>query len=141
MKNLLDDWKDEDNHLILNTLIKAEGNKMSLVIFAIANMLDIPHEPKVDDISKYTLYGNDIDQYKNDNFVIAPSEEVNNDLILEQESDVKRFIATIKLKYTPVEPLLIKFCRGKSHPIYKAIREYGKMIRSIYLLKYINGKN
>jgi TnpA family transposase len=53
--------------------------------------------------------------------------------------DSLRFIATIKLKHTTASQLF-KRLNGysKQHALYRGLKEFGKMIKTVFLLKYIN---
>jgi TnpA family transposase len=50
-----------------------------------------------------------------------------------------RFVATIKLKESKASQLFGRLSSySKSNPFYKALKEFGKIIKSIFILKYID---
>lgn len=53
--------------------------------------------------------------------------------------DILRFMATIKLKEASASVLLKRLSSyAKDHPLYKAIKEFGRIIKSQYILTYID---
>jgi TnpA family transposase len=73
------------------------------------------------------------------NYKILPSRGVHVKLIEENWDDVLRFMATIKLKYTPASQLLKRLSSyAKEHPLYKALKEFGRIIKSLFILTYLD---
>ena len=53
--------------------------------------------------------------------------------------DILRFIATIKLKRSTASQLLSRLnSYSKQHKLYQALKEFGKIIKSGFILKYLN---
>ena len=60
-------------------------------------------------------------------------------IIEEQWDQILRFIATIKLKETTASQLFRRLSSySKQHPLYRALKAFGQIIKSIFLLKYID---
>ena len=56
--------------------------------------------------------------------------------------DILRFIATIKLKRSTALQLLLRLnSYSKQHKLYQALKEIGKIIKSRFILKYLNERN
>lgn len=48
-------------------------------------------------------------------------------------------MGTIKLKYTPASQLLKRLSSyAKEHPLYKALKEFGRIIKSLFILNYLD---
>ena len=48
-------------------------------------------------------------------------------------------MVTIKLKYTPASHLLKRLSSyAREHPLYKALKEFGRIIKSVFLLTYLD---
>lgn len=63
-------------------------------------------------------------------------------LIEPQWNEVLRFIATIRLKVATASQLFKRLnSYSKQHPLYQALKEFGKMPKSLFILKYVDGKN
>ncbi len=53
--------------------------------------------------------------------------------------DILRFMATIKLKHTSASQLFKRLSSyAKDHPLYKALKEFGRIIKSIFILTYFD---
>lgn len=136
---IIEKWENEDNFTVLQSLIKAEGNDTSEIIFAITDLLKIPFTPQIKNIKDHTLYGfKDLADYQNLGYVVLPSAKINQSLIKEQWDNILRLIVTIKTKYSPIPELIQKLSRSKQNPIYLGLTEYGKIIKTTFLLKEIN---
>ena len=72
------------------------------------------------------------------NYIIRPSNQINIDLILEEELNIKRIAASIMLKTGTVSNIVKKLNAMKSNKTRKAIAEYNKILRTIHILKTIN---
>ncbi len=60
-------------------------------------------------------------------------------MIEEHWDDILRFLATMKLKYTSASQLLKRLSSyAKDHPLYKALKEFGRIQKSIFILSYID---
>jgi TnpA family transposase len=52
---------------------------------------------------------------------------------------VLRFITTIKLKEATASQLFKRLnSYSKQHPLYRALKEFGKIVKTIFILKYVN---
>ena len=78
-------------------------------------------------------------KYKAQNYEILPTHTINIKIIKEMYDDILRFIATIKLKRSTASQLLSRLnSYSKQHKLYQAIKEFGKIIKSRFILKYLN---
>jgi TnpA family transposase len=60
-------------------------------------------------------------------------------LIAAHLDEILRFIATIKLKHTTASQLFKRLnSYSKQHVLYRALKEFGKIIKTIFILKYID---
>ena len=70
---------------------------------------------------------------------ILPSRTINTKIIKKYWDDILRFMVTIKLKHTTASQLFKRLSSyAKHHPLYKAIKEFGRIIKSIFILTYID---
>ena len=68
-----------------------------------------------------------------------PSRTINTHLIREHWDDNLRFMATIKLKETSASRLFKRLSSyAKDHPLYQAIKEFGRIIKSQFILTYLD---
>ena len=74
-----------------------------------------------------------------DNYILKPNYQINTACILEEEFNIKRIIASLALKTGTVSTVIKKINNSpKSNKTRKALVEYDKIIRSIYILNYID---
>ena len=80
-----------------------------------------------------------IRKYPSKKFKIRPDHKINLSLIEPYWDEVLRFVATILTKTTAAPQLLKRLnSYSKEHALYKALKEFGRIIKSIYILTYID---
>ena len=128
------------NDVIRSSIHSTDTHGYSELIFAITYLLGISFAPRIKKVGAQKLYSIDtIRKYPKDQFKIRPDHKINFTLIEEHWDDVLRFIATIKTKTTTASQLLKRLnSYTKEHPLYKALKEFGRIIKSIYILTYID---
>src|SRR5919106_640174 len=76
--------------------------------------------------------------YEQNGYRILPYAAIQTELIKEHWDEILRLIATLKLKGTTASQLLKRLSSySRQHPLYRALKAFGQIIKSIYLLKYI----
>jgi TnpA family transposase len=70
---------------------------------------------------------------------IKPSGYIDTELIEAHWDDILRFIATIKLKETTASDLFRRLnSYSKQHALYRALKAFGKILKSIFIVRYID---
>ena len=70
-------------------------------------------------------------------YQIIPSGQINQRIIKEHWDTILRFMATIKLKEATASQLFKRLSSyAKHHPLYRALKEFGRIIKSIFILTY-----
>ena len=60
-------------------------------------------------------------------------------MIKENWDAILRLLVSIKLKHCTASQIFKRLnSYSRQHPVYRAIKEYGKIIKTIYVLRYIN---
>lgn len=94
-------------------------------------------EPKIGSQKIYLI--DSIRKYPSKKFKIRPDHKINLSLIEPYWDEVLRFVATILTKTTAAPQLLKRLnSYSKEHTINKALKEFGRIIKSIYILTYID---
>lgn len=76
---------------------------------------------------------------QNKEYSLVPAATVQVDLISEHWDEILRLIATLKLKETTASQLLKRLSSySRQHPLYRALKAFGQIIKSVYLLQYID---
>jgi TnpA family transposase len=111
------------------------------VAFAFCRLLGFELMPRLKDISRQKLHKVEAGQvFENLEHVMAPK-AINWDLIeLWLDAMVKHAVA-LKLGMADAESILRRFTRNNiQHPIYKALFELGKVIKTIFLCRYLSSE-
>ena len=103
-------------------------------------MLGLTFAPRLKQLDRQRLYSfKKRKVYEAQNFQILPDAYIDTELIAENWSDILRFVATIKLKYATASQLFKRLnSYSKQHPLYRALKEFGKIIKTIFILRYID---
>lgn len=72
-------------------------------------------------------------------YKLLPKRKIKEDLIKEYWDEILRFIVTIKSRKTSASQLLKRLTSySKQHKLYTALKEFGKVIKTDFLLNYID---
>ena len=72
-------------------------------------------------------------------YKVLPKKRINTKIISEQWDYILRLIATIKLKETTASQLFKRLSSySRQHPLYRALKQFGRITKTIFLLKYID---
>ena len=104
------------------------------LLFGIADLLGFSYVTRITDFSEYNFYGNE--GYEAETFKI--DDVVNYSLIDANWEEMLRFVATIKTGYTSAAILIPKFVNRFEDPMFIGLRELGKVIQTLFILKYID---
>jgi TnpA family transposase len=128
------------NEVVQSSIHSTDTAGYSEVIFAVCHLLGIAFAPRIKNFKKQQLYSFEKpSELKSKGFKILPSKKINLDLILENWDDILMFIATIKLRETQASQLFRRLnSYSRQHPLYAALKEYGKIFKTLFLLKYID---
>jgi TnpA family transposase len=109
-------------------------------IFAITHLLGISFAPRLAKLKKRALYAFEKKKfYEEKGCVIVPDYTLKPELVDDNWDDILRLVATIKLKEASASQILKRLSSyAKDHPLYQGLKEFGKIIRSIFLLTYID---
>jgi TnpA family transposase len=128
------------NDVIKSDMHSTDQHGYTEIIFAVTHFIGVLNAPRPKNISKQKLYGfTGRSVYKKTGYKILPSRGINKKLITENWDTILRFMTTIKLKYTPASYLLKRLSSyAKEHPLYRALKEFGRIIKSLFMLTYID---
>lgn len=111
-------------------------------IFAGMHFLDVSFAPRIKNIEKQVMYAYEAKSLrKNTDSPIAPKTSINRKLILTNWDNILRFMATIKRGDSTASQLFkILSSSTKDNELYKAIREFGRLIKSKFILEYMDSE-
>ncbi|NQY74054.1 MAG: Tn3 family transposase [Candidatus Margulisbacteria bacterium] len=131
--------------LLQNDVVKSDfhitdTHGFNEIIFAVTNLISVRFTPRIKNVVDQVLYSFlPISHYQEKGYKILPDRYINIDLIEEYWDDILRLIATIKLKHTTATQIFKRLSSySKSHPLYQALQEYGRAVKTILILDYID---
>jgi hypothetical protein len=112
----------------------------SEAIFAVTHLLGISFAPRIKNLKKQSLYmfrsrrGGD-----RATWAIKPDQYVDPDSIIADWDDVLRLVATIKLKESTASDIFSGLnSYSRQHSLYTALKAFGRIIKSMFILRYID---
>ena len=129
------------NDVIKSDIHSTDTHGYSEVIFASTYLLNFVFAPRIKGIGRQRLYA-----FKNHKFyedkghtALLPHRAIREILIEPQWDEVLRFIATIRLKISSASQLFKRLNSfSRQHPLYQALKEFGKLPKSLFILKYVD---
>lgn len=117
------------------------------IVFGITNGLGVFFAPRIKNYGDqllYTFKEYPKSCYTKEEFRIIPTAGTYLDekLIHDQWDNILRLLATIKLRENRASKILKRLSSySRQHPMYRALKEVGRIYKSIYLLKYLDDLN
>jgi len=129
-----------ENNSIKSHIHSTDTHGFSEVIFAVMHFLGVSFAPRIKKLGSQVLYCIDSKKsYKNSDYKICPNHKINIKLIEEHWEDMLRLIATIKTKIVTASKIFARFnSYTKELPLYKALKEFGRIIKTMYILTYVD---
>jgi TnpA family transposase len=129
--------------LIHNDVIKSNINSTdthgySEIVFGATHLLGFEFAPRIKGLSRQHLCAfKNRKHYEKKGYVLLPDRYIRESLIEDKWDEVLRFIATIQLKFTTASQLFKRLnSYSRQHPLYRALKEFGKIPKTLFILKY-----
>ena len=109
-------------------------------IFGATHLLGISFAPRIKKFRNQTLYSfKSRKEYETNGYKILPDRYIDEELIRENWDDILRFIATLKLGESTASQIFKRLSSySKQNPLYRALKEFGRIIKTIFILRYID---
>jgi TnpA family transposase len=129
-----------NNSSVKSDIHSTDTHGFTEVIFGLTNLLGFSFAPRIRNFKDQQLYGcNSPRFYRNLGYKLLPKRKINEQVIHENWDEILRFIVTIKEKKTTATQLLKRLTSySRQHKLYTALKEFGKMIKTDFLLNYID---
>jgi len=128
------------NDVVKTDIHSTDTHGYSEIVFAVTHLLGIAFAPRIKNFEKQTLYSLEkMSAINNKNYTIKSDKYLNPEMIEEKWDDILRMIVTIKLKHTSASQLFKRLSSySKDHPLYRALKGFGRIVKTMFLLKYID---
>jgi TnpA family transposase len=128
------------NDVVKSDIHSTDTGGYSEILFGTMYLLGFAFAPRIKNFAKRTLYAfQKRKAYQQQGYKILPDAYIKTELMAEQWDDILRFIATINLKEATASQLFKRLnSYSRQHPLYHALKEFGKIPKSDFLLRYID---
>jgi TnpA family transposase len=130
------------NEEITSDTHSTDTHGYSETVFGICYLLDVQFAPRIKNYQEqllYTFKDKNRKHYEIQTYKILPAKSayINEEIIVEQWDQILRLLCTVKLKESLPSNILKRLSSySKQNPLYKAIKEVGRIYKTIFLLKY-----
>ncbi len=129
-----------ENDVVRSEIHSTDTAGYSEVIFGTTHLLGFKFAPRIKNLKNQVLYlFPGPKEFAETGYKLIPEGKINVDLIYKYWDMILRFVATIKLKKTSASDLFRRLnSYSKDSPFYQALKEYGRIIKTKYILEYLN---
>ena len=128
------------NDELQSDIHSTDTHGFSEVIFGLTHLLGFSFAPRIKNFKDQYLYSiKPRKEYIEKKYSLVPRQKINLENIENNWDSILRFLVTIKSKKTSSSQLLKRLTSySKEHQLYTAIKEFGKIIKTDFLLTYID---
>jgi TnpA family transposase len=128
------------NLAIKSTIHSTDTHGYSEVVFGVMHVLGIFFAPRIKNLKHSTLYSFEPKKtYEAKGYKILPERYIDTQLIETHWDAILRLMTTIQLKETPASQIFKRLSSySRQHPLYCALKEFGRIIKSLFILRYID---
>lgn len=127
------------NDVVKSDIHSTDTHGYSEVIFAITHLLGFSFAPRIKNLKKQTLYIFKLGYKDCNDWSIKPSRIIDVKLIEEYWDEILRFVITIKLKENSASDIFKRLnSYSKQHKLYAGLKAFGRIIKSHFILCYID---
>ena len=128
------------NNTIKSTIHTTDTHGYTEALFGLTDLLNFGFCPNIAKMLRqhiYTFKERPISGYKQKGYLVLPKGFIREELIEENWNEILRIITSLKLKYCTASQLFSRFnSYSKQHPLYAALKEYGRMAKTLHVLRF-----
>jgi TnpA family transposase len=126
------------NSPVKSTIHSTDTGGYTEAVFGVLNLLGICYAPRLKNLLSQQLYSfAKRREYKGLNYPILPEQNINEKLIEDNWEDLLRLMVTLKSGKTTAHRIFKRLnAYAKQNPLLAAMKEYGKIIKSGFILRY-----
>jgi TnpA family transposase len=128
------------NDVIKSDIHSTDTHGFTEAIFSATHLIDTAFAPRLKKFGKQTLSSfSSKGKHERRGDTLLPGHTINKKLILTQWDNILRFMATIKLRHSSASQLFKRLSSyAKDHPLYRALKEFGRIIKTQFILTYLD---
>jgi TnpA family transposase len=129
------------NDAIASNMHSTDTHGYTEMVFAVSHLIGVTFAPRIKDPSAQNLvsFSKMKSELTNKGYPIKPAYYVNEHRIKRNWDTILRLIATIKLREHRASTILKRMGEySNQHPLQEALKEFGRVIKSIFMLKYFD---
>ena len=129
-----------DNETVKSSIHSSDTHGYTEIIFGLTDILGFNFGPRIKNFKNQYLYAfNTPRHYHGLGYTLIPNRKINTQKIQDSWDDILRFAITIRERKTTATQLLKRLTSySKQHKLHSALKEYGKIIKTDFLLNYID---
>jgi len=129
------------NEVIKSTIHTTDTHGYTEAVFGLLDLLGFGFSPNIAKMLRqhiYTFKDHSIPAYKKQGYLVLPTGYFKEQLMEESWSEILRLVVSLKLKYCKASQVFSRFnSYSKQHPLYTALKQYGRMPKTIHILRSI----
>lgn len=120
-------------------ILSTDTHGVNHVNFALLDLFGYQFAPRYAQFSTVISELFDVDEGKGDKTTLSLKKPINTALIIDEWETIQRIVISLQQK-TITQATLVRKLSGysKNHPLLKALTEYNRMLKAMYLLDYID---
>ncbi|TQV77323.1 Tn3 family transposase [Aliikangiella marina] len=129
------------NDVVKSDMHSTDTHGYTEMVFGISHLLDISFAPRIKNIHRQNIYSlKGKKAYTSKNYPILPRKQIRLDRIEPYWDDILRLCVSIKLGEATASQIFkrLNSYSVNNNPLYKAIKEFGRIPKSHYILRYID---
>lgn len=128
------------NEVVQSDIHSTDTHGYTEVIFALTYLLGIQFAPRIREFQDKKLYPMpDMAVPDLKNYVLKVGKPVNLRLIEQHWDQILRLVVSLKLKHVTASSVLRRLnSYSQKHPVYQSLRELGQLVRTKFLLEYMD---
>ena len=129
------------NDAIASNVHSTDTHGYTEMVFAVSHLIGVTFAPRIKDLASQNLvsFSKIKSELEQKGYPIQPTYYVNESRIRRNWDNILRLIATIKLREHRASTILKRLGEySNQHPLQEALKEFGRIIKSIFILKYVD---
>jgi TnpA family transposase len=116
-----------------------DSHGQSEVAFGLCRLLQIDLQPRLKPLHRQRLYLSQSDHAgRYPHLALVLTRAINWDLLRQQYDELVKYASALQSGVADAEAILRRFTRQAGHPTYKAMAELGRVIKTIFLCRYLH---